>query len=111
MIGCKILIRGEYGRLLPSLLGCHMTYILHDARFKNFSHIIHVWPKCSQKAIDFQQKESNFYLVTDEEMVCYLNIYSQNCIHAHFELMVGLNPSLLVLYVIIIQGEFEDTKG
>jgi hypothetical protein len=75
MIGCKILIRGEYGRLLPSLLGCHMTYILHDARFKNFSHIVHVWPECSQKTIDFQQKESNFYLVTDEEMVCYLNIY------------------------------------
>jgi hypothetical protein len=38
-------------------------------------------------------------------------IYRQNGIHAHFKLMVGLNPSLLVLHVIIIQEEFEDTKG
>jgi hypothetical protein len=38
-------------------------------------------------------------------------IYRQNGIQAHFELMVGLNPSWLVLHVIIIQEEFEDTKG
>ena len=77
IIGCKILIRGEYGRLLPSLLGCHMAYILHDARFKNFSHIVHVWPECSQKTMDFLQKESRFYLVTEDEIVCCINIYMQ----------------------------------
>jgi len=38
-------------------------------------------------------------------------IYRQNGIHAHFELMVGLNPSWLVLHVIIFQEEFKDTKG
>ncbi|XP_071137099.1 E3 ubiquitin-protein ligase rnf213-alpha-like [Mytilus edulis] len=65
--GCRHLVRGEYGRLLPSLLGCHMTYILNDMRFKNFANIVHIWPGCSQRILDFQQESSNFYLVTDEE--------------------------------------------
>ena len=69
LVGCKQLIRGEYGRLIPSLLGCHMTYILHDARYKNLSNSVNVWPECGQKMVDFQQEYSNFYLVSGDEIV------------------------------------------
>lgn len=79
MTGCRQLITGEFGRLLPTLLGCHMAFILHDARFKNFSHIVHSWPDCSQKTIEFQQTESNFYLVTDEEFVSCFYYFNLNC--------------------------------
>ncbi|XP_052062680.1 E3 ubiquitin-protein ligase rnf213-alpha-like isoform X2 [Mytilus californianus] len=68
IVGCKHLLRGEFGRLLPSILGCHMTFILHNTRFKNFSHIVHVWPECSQKILEFQQNKSSFYLVTEDEL-------------------------------------------
>ncbi|XP_063441660.1 E3 ubiquitin-protein ligase rnf213-alpha-like [Mytilus trossulus] len=68
IVGCKYLLRGEFGRLLPSILGCHMTFILHNTRFKNFSHIVHVWPGCSQHMLEFQQSQSSFYLVTEDEL-------------------------------------------
>ncbi|XP_052062754.1 E3 ubiquitin-protein ligase rnf213-alpha-like isoform X2 [Mytilus californianus] len=68
IVGCKHLLRGEFGRLLPSILGCHMTFILQNTRFKNFSHIVHVWPGCSQKTLEFQQNQSSFYLVTEDEL-------------------------------------------
>ncbi|XP_063404431.1 E3 ubiquitin-protein ligase rnf213-alpha-like [Mytilus trossulus] len=82
-IGCKILIEGEFGRLLPSLLGCHMTHILHDVRFKNFSHIVHVWAGVSWRTVEFQQKESNFHLVTDEEIT--LDILALHMLIDHLE--------------------------
>jgi hypothetical protein len=68
-VGCKQLIRGEFGRLIPSLLGYHMTYILHDARYKNLSNVVNVWPECGQKMVDFQPKNSNCYLVSEDEIV------------------------------------------
>jgi pyoverdine/dityrosine biosynthesis protein Dit1 len=40
-----------------------MTYILHDAQFKNFSHIICVWPECCKKMVDDK--------VSDDEMVSF----------------------------------------
>ncbi|XP_071122875.1 E3 ubiquitin-protein ligase RNF213-like [Mytilus edulis] len=64
-ISCRKLLMGEYGKLLPSLLGCHIAYSSQATRFKNFSHIICVWQACSEKII--QQKESNNLLVTNEE--------------------------------------------
>ncbi|VDI72431.1 Hypothetical predicted protein [Mytilus galloprovincialis] len=82
-IGCKILIEGEFGRLLLSLIGCHMTHILHDVRFKNFSHIVHVWPGVSRRTVEFQQKESNFHLVTDEEIT--LDILALHMLIDHLE--------------------------
>ncbi|XP_052086034.1 E3 ubiquitin-protein ligase RNF213-like [Mytilus californianus] len=66
-IECKTLLRGEYGRLLPSLFGCHIVYAYQAARFQNFSHIVCVWPDCSEKVLDYQQRESKNFLVTDEE--------------------------------------------
>lgn len=74
MIGCRQLIKAEFGRLLPSLVGLHMTYILHAARFKNFSYMVNVWPECSNKVLTFQQNES-MYLVTEEEIVSLLKSY------------------------------------
>ncbi|XP_052062678.1 E3 ubiquitin-protein ligase rnf213-alpha-like isoform X2 [Mytilus californianus] len=68
VIGCRHLIHGEFGRMLPSIVGCHMTFIQHDTRFKNFSNIVHVWPGCSQRTLDYQQKQSTAYLVTEEEI-------------------------------------------
>ncbi|CAC5361652.1 RNF213 [Mytilus coruscus] len=65
-ISCRRLLRGEYGKLLPSLFGCHVAYSSQATRFKNFSHIVCVWPDCSEKIVAFQQKEAN-NLVTDEE--------------------------------------------
>ena len=62
-VGCKQLFGGEFERLIPSLVGCHMTYILHDAQFKNFSHIICVWPECCKKMVDDK--------VSDDEMVSF----------------------------------------
>ncbi|CAG2212879.1 RNF213 [Mytilus edulis] len=82
-IGCKILIEGEFGRLLPSLLGCHMAHILHDVRLKNFSHIVHVWSGVSRRTVEFQQKESNFHLVTDEEIT--LDILALHMLIDHLE--------------------------
>lgn len=69
VIGCRQLIRGEFGRILPSIVGCHMTFIQHDTRFKNFSNIVHVWPECSQKTLDYQQKQTTAHLVTQDEIV------------------------------------------
>ncbi|CAG2250091.1 RNF213 [Mytilus edulis] len=66
-IECKTLLRGEYGRLLPSLFGCHIVYAYQAARFNNFSHIVCVWPDCSEKVLEYQQGESKNFLVTDEE--------------------------------------------
>ncbi|VDI37174.1 Hypothetical predicted protein, partial [Mytilus galloprovincialis] len=68
VIGCRQLIRGEFGRILPSIVGCHMTFIQHDTRFKNFSNIVHVWPECSQKTLDYQQKQTTAHLVTQDEI-------------------------------------------
>ena len=59
----------EFGRLIPSLLGCHMTYILHDARYKNLSNIVNLWPECGQKMVDFQQEHSHSYLISGDEIV------------------------------------------
>ena len=79
MTGCKSLLRGEFGHLLPSLFGCHMAYMLSDTRFKNFSHIIRVWPDCSEKMLEVQQNDPSVFLVTDEELVgiCII-IYGRN---------------------------------
>ena len=41
-----------------------MTYILHDARFKNFSHIICLWPECGKKMVDNNK-------VSDDGMVSF----------------------------------------
>lgn len=76
-IGCRRLLRGEYGSLLPSLFGCHVAYSSQTARFKNVSHIVCVWTDCSEQVVAFQQKEANNILVTDEEIVSKIivNVY------------------------------------
>lgn len=77
VIGCRILLKGEYGNLLPSMVACHVIYELNGFRFKTFSSIVCVWPKCCKRILQVQETKQN-NLVTTEEIVSLidLNLFS-----------------------------------
>ncbi|XP_052087598.1 E3 ubiquitin-protein ligase rnf213-alpha-like isoform X5 [Mytilus californianus] len=75
-IGAQKLLKGEYGNLLPTMFACHMVYETFSTRFKNFSHIMTVWPSCCEKIIDVQQTgKSN--LMTIEEITLDIQALTQ----------------------------------
>lgn len=63
-----MLLKGEYGNILPSMVACHVVYELHSAQFTNFSHVVCVWPECCEKIFQIQKSGQNI-LVTTEEIV------------------------------------------
>eukprot|EP00105_Crassostrea_gigas_P007930 XP_011422347.1 PREDICTED: E3 ubiquitin-protein ligase rnf213-alpha isoform X2 [Crassostrea gigas] len=72
---CKNLLNGvymEFGEGLPSVVmnfvAIHAVYSKTEPRLRNFASITRVWPGCSERIIEFQQKSAQFYLVTDKEM-------------------------------------------
>lgn len=65
-IGAQKLLKGEYGNLLPTMFACHMVYETYSTRFKNFSHIMTVWPSCCEKIIDVQQTGKSNLMTIDE---------------------------------------------
>ncbi|CAG2250168.1 RNF213 [Mytilus edulis] len=66
--GCRSLIQAEFGRLIPSMFGCHMIFIRHAVRFQHFSHIIRIRQERGQEIMNMQQNYSNSHLITDEEI-------------------------------------------
>lgn len=73
---CENLLNGinmEFREGLPSVVmnfvAIHAVYSKTEPRLRNFASITRVWPDCSERIIEFQQKSAQFYLVTDQEMV------------------------------------------
>nr|XP_034331576.1 E3 ubiquitin-protein ligase rnf213-alpha [Crassostrea gigas] len=72
---CENLLNGinmEFREGLPSVVmnfvAIHAVYSKSEPRLRNFASITRVWPDCSERIIEFQQKSAQFYLVTDQEM-------------------------------------------
>ncbi|CAC5422253.1 RNF213 [Mytilus coruscus] len=67
---CKLIIKGEIGRLFPALIGCHKGFEIFGPRFRNFSDILHVWPECCEKVLKFEEESDKemMYLLTDDEI-------------------------------------------
>lgn len=73
---CENLLNGinmEFREGLPSVVmnfvAIHAVYSKTEPRLRNFASITRVWPDCSERIIEFQQKSAQFYLVTDQELV------------------------------------------
>ncbi|VDI21571.1 Hypothetical predicted protein, partial [Mytilus galloprovincialis] len=66
VIGCKMLLKGEYGNILPSMVACHVVYELHSAQFTNFSHVVCVWPECCERIFQIQKSGQNILVTTEE---------------------------------------------
>ncbi|VDI48904.1 Hypothetical predicted protein [Mytilus galloprovincialis] len=66
--GCRKMLRGEYGRLLSTMFGCHLVFNIYDTRFSNFSHIVCVWPDCSKAVLKFMKDNHNCNMVTSDEI-------------------------------------------
>ncbi|XP_061169274.1 E3 ubiquitin-protein ligase rnf213-alpha-like [Saccostrea echinata] len=54
--------------VVMNFVAIHAVYNKSVPRLRNFAGITRVWPECSAKIIEFQQKSAQFYLVTDEEL-------------------------------------------
>uniref|UniRef100_A0A8W8MG84 B box-type domain-containing protein n=1 Tax=Magallana gigas TaxID=29159 RepID=A0A8W8MG84_MAGGI len=65
-------INMEFREGLPSVVmnfvAIHAVYSKTEPRLRNFASITRVWPGCSERIIEFQQKSAQFYLVTDQEL-------------------------------------------
>lgn len=80
---CENLLNGinmEFSEGLPSVVmnfvAIHTVYSKSEPRLRNFASITRVWPECSERIIEFQQKSAQFYLVTDQELVSlYMNLF------------------------------------
>ncbi|XP_052083737.1 E3 ubiquitin-protein ligase rnf213-alpha-like [Mytilus californianus] len=66
--GCRKMLRGEYGRLLSTMFGCHLVFNIYATRFSNFSHIVCVWQDCSKTMLEFMNDNHNCNLVTSDEV-------------------------------------------
>ncbi|XP_071172243.1 E3 ubiquitin-protein ligase RNF213-like [Mytilus edulis] len=66
--GCRTLVQEEFGQLVPSMFGCHLTFIRHAVRLKHFSHIIRILHERGQEIMNMQQNYSSSHLITDEEI-------------------------------------------
>lgn len=64
--------RGGLPSVVMNFVAIHAVYSKTEPRLRNFASITRVWPDCSEKIIEFQQKSSQFYLITDQEMVSML---------------------------------------
>ncbi|XP_062573630.1 E3 ubiquitin-protein ligase rnf213-alpha-like, partial [Saccostrea cucullata] len=54
--------------VVMNFVAIHAVYNRYVPRLRNFASITQVWPECSAKIIEFQQKSPQFYLVTTEEL-------------------------------------------
>ncbi|XP_061169263.1 E3 ubiquitin-protein ligase RNF213-like isoform X1 [Saccostrea echinata] len=54
--------------VVMNFVAIHAVHNKSVPRLRNFASITRVWPECSAKIIEFQQKSAQFYLVTDEEL-------------------------------------------